>query len=63
MAMLLSRRKCPFSRLKHIHIGLVQIVNQSLNIDSFAKFQPEWAKDKGARISTWNNAENCLMTS
>ena len=42
---------------------LVQIRNQRLKIDPCAKFQPDWTKDKGARISTWNDSENCLMTS
>ena len=42
---------------------LVQIRNQRLRSDRFAKFQPDWTKDKGARISIWSNTEDCLMTS
>ena len=42
---------------------LAQIRSQCLQIDPCAKFQPDWTKDKGARISTWNDTENCLMTS
>ena len=56
--------KWPFSRSKLIHIEfLVQIRNQRLKIDSCVKFQPDWTKDKGAQISTWNDTKNCLMTS
>ena len=36
---------------------LVQILNQHLKIDSCAKFQPDWTNDKGAKFSTWNDAE------
>ena len=32
-------------------------------IDPWAKFQPNWTKDKGSRILTSNNNGNCLMTS
>ena len=42
---------------------LVQIRNQRLRIDPCAKFEPDWTKDKGARISTWNDTKNFLMTS
>ena len=27
-----------------------------------AKLQPDWTKNKGARILTWNDTENCLIT-
>ena len=37
--------------------------NQPSKIDPCAKFQPNRAKDKGARTSTLNGTENCLMTS
>ena len=76
MAMLLSKsawakfpvfrkKRWPFSRSKGIHMKFfsVKIRNQCLKIDPCAKFQPDWTKDKEARISTWNDTENCLMTS
>ena len=44
-------------------IFLVQIRNYRLKIDPCTKLQPDWTKDKGARISTWNDTENSLMTS
>ena len=47
-------KKWPFPPSKGIHIGF---------FISNSKFQPDWTKDKGARISTWNNTKNCLMTS
>ena len=43
-------------------VFLVQIRNRR-PIDPSAKYQPNWTKDKGSRISTWNNRENCVMTS
>ena len=55
------RKKWPSSERIHIGFFLVQIRNQRLKIDLCAKFQPDWTKDKGARILTWNNTENCLM--
>ena len=36
---------------------LVQIRNQRLKIDPCAKFQPDLTKDKGVRISTWNETK------
>ena len=42
---------------------VVQIRNQRLRIDPCGKFQPDWTKDKGTRISTSNDTKNCLMTS
>ena len=42
---------------------LAQIRNQRPKIDPSAKFQPNWTKDEGSRISTSNDSENCLMTS
>ena len=42
---------------------LVKIRNQLPKIDPFVKFQPNWPKDKGSRILTSNDSENCLMTS
>ena len=71
MATLLSRialakfpvfhKKMAFACSKGIHIGfLVQIRNQRIKIDFFAKFQQNIRE---ARILTWNNTENCLMTS
>ena len=42
---------------------LVQIRNQRSKVDTCAKFQPNWTKDKGSRISTSNNSKNCVMTS
>ena len=41
---------------------LARIRNQRLRIDPCAKFQLHSTKDKGARILTWNDTENCLMT-
>ena len=39
---------------KRTNIGfLVQIRNQHLKIDPCDKFQPDWTKCKGTRISTW----------
>ena len=56
-------KKVAVSHSKRIHIEfLVQIRNQRLKIDHCVKFQPDWTKDKGARISNWNDTENCLMT-
>ena len=75
MATLLSRsalakfqffsKKWPFSPSKHIYIGffLARIRNQRLRIDTCAKFQLHWTKDKGTRILTWNNTKNGFMTS
>ena len=40
-----------------------QIGNQCAKIDQCAKFQPNWTKDKGARISTSNNVGNSSMSS
>ena len=40
-----------------------QIQDQDPKIDPCAKFQPNWTKDKGARISKSSNTENCLMMS
>ena len=65
------RKQWPFSRSKGIHIGfLVQIRNQRLKIEHCAKFQPDWTKNKGGsnfeleqQLLSWNNTENCLMTS
>ena len=42
---------------------LIQIQNQLLKIDPCAKFQPDWTKDKRARILIRNDTCNCLMTS
>ena len=43
---------------------LVQIRDQCPKVDPCAKFhQPNWTENKRARISTWIDTENCLMTS
>ena len=74
MAMLFSRRtwaKFSVFRKKGLFFAqnvfisdiLVQIRNQRLKINPCAKFQQDWTKDKGARIWTWNDTGNCLMTS
>ena len=42
---------------------LARIRNQRLRIDSCAKFQLSWTKDKGTRILTWTDTKNGLMTS
>ena len=42
---------------------LAQIRNQRTKIDPCAKFQSNWTKNKGSRVSTSNDAKNCLMTS
>ena len=57
--------KWPFFALKvSISDFLVQIRNQRLKIDPCAEFQPNRTKDKGSsNFKSWNNAENCLMTS
>ena len=59
-----TSEKWPFRYSNRFHIGLlVQIQNQAPKIDLCPKFQSNWRKDKGARISTWINTENCLMKS
>ena len=74
MATLLSRSTCAkfsvfrkrwhFSR-SNVFVSdfSVQIRNQRLKIDACARFQPDWTKDKGAQVLTWNDTENCLMAS
>ena len=42
---------------------LARTRNQSLRIDSYAKFHLHWTKDKGTQILTWNNTKHGLMTS
>ena len=44
-------------------IFLVQTRNQRVKIDYCAKFQPDWTKDKEAKILTSNDTKNCFMTS
>ena len=53
------QRKWHFSPSNRIHIGtLVQNRNQRPEIDPSTKFQPNWTKDKRARILALNYCEN-----
>ena len=68
MVMLLSRTawaKFPAFLAQKVIISafLAQIRNQHLKIDPCAKFSHIGQKIREARILTWNNTENCLMTS
>ena len=38
-------------------------VKNGLKIDRCTKFQPDWTKGKGTRISSWNDTKNCLTMS
>ena len=74
MATLLSRShwakisvfvKKGYFLLRNVFISdcLARIWNQRLRIDPYAKFQLHWTKDEGARVMTWNDNKNGLMTS
>ena len=60
---LFERNGIFLAKIVFISDFLVQIRNQRPKIDPCAKFQPDWTKGKGSRISTSNDSENCLMTS
>ena len=59
------RKKNGIFFLQNVFISdiLARIRNQHLRIDPCAKFQPNWKKDKGTQILTWNDTKNSLMTS
>ena len=59
------RKKIAFFSLKtySYRIFKFNFEKQRLRIDPCTHFQPDWAKDKGARISIRKDTENCLMTS
>ena len=46
-----------------IYDFFVRVRNQRPKIDPCAKFHPNWTKDKGSRILTSNDTDNCSMTS
>ena len=40
----------------------IQIRNQCMKIGPCSKFQPDWTKGKGARISTWKLLDDLILT-
>ena len=59
------RKKWPLSRSKSIHVGFFSSNSKSApqNLPPAPNFSQIGQKIREARILTWNDTENCLMTS